>query len=283
MGSGAGVAMPGSGGGCATVASGACAVAAAALSPSCRSGAVRSCAPVRCAVARCVPTRDGFAVDAAGDTPAAVADACGAAAPPDAEMPGAALASNVASRPCSPTRKPGVPADRVAGSAVAPGLGVAVGVVAAASDCMMFRRKMAGRTCQAYGGAKRPTVPDMAKRKERASRLAQAEACARRPAAPCGRHAARTAGKILPGGRIRRASRPAPPADSAARVLVPRWHASCCPGDKPRHKEFAMSLFGAMSTAISGLTSQSAAFSNISDDVANSQTVGFKRVDTRIT
>ncbi len=41
-----------------------------------------------------------------------------------------------------------------------------------------------------------------------------------------------------------------------------------------------MSLFGAMSTAISGLTSQSAAFSNISDDVANSQTVGFKRVDT---
>jgi flagellar hook protein FlgE len=41
-----------------------------------------------------------------------------------------------------------------------------------------------------------------------------------------------------------------------------------------------MSLFGAMSTAISGLTSQSDAFGNISDDVANSQTVGFKRVDT---
>lgn len=41
-----------------------------------------------------------------------------------------------------------------------------------------------------------------------------------------------------------------------------------------------MSLFGAMNTAISGLTSQSAAFSNISDNVANSQTVGFKRVDT---
>jgi flagellar hook protein FlgE len=41
-----------------------------------------------------------------------------------------------------------------------------------------------------------------------------------------------------------------------------------------------MSLFGAMNTAISGLTAQSAAFSNISDNVANSQSVGFKRVDT---
>jgi flagellar hook protein FlgE len=41
-----------------------------------------------------------------------------------------------------------------------------------------------------------------------------------------------------------------------------------------------MSLFGAMNTAISGLSAQSAAFSNISDNVANSQTVGFKRVDT---
>ena len=41
-----------------------------------------------------------------------------------------------------------------------------------------------------------------------------------------------------------------------------------------------MSLFGAMGTAISGLTAESAAFTNISDNVANSQTVGFKRVDT---
>ena len=41
-----------------------------------------------------------------------------------------------------------------------------------------------------------------------------------------------------------------------------------------------MSLFGALDTAISGLNAQSAAFSNISDNVANSQTVGFKRVDT---
>jgi len=41
-----------------------------------------------------------------------------------------------------------------------------------------------------------------------------------------------------------------------------------------------MSIFGAMNSAISGLTSQSDAFGNISDNVANSQTDGFKRVDT---
>jgi flagellar hook protein FlgE len=41
-----------------------------------------------------------------------------------------------------------------------------------------------------------------------------------------------------------------------------------------------MSLFGAMNTAISGLTAQSAAFGNISDNVANSQTTGFKGTDT---
>lgn len=41
-----------------------------------------------------------------------------------------------------------------------------------------------------------------------------------------------------------------------------------------------MSLFGSMTTAISGLTAQSRALGNISDNVANSQTVGYKRVDT---
>ena len=41
-----------------------------------------------------------------------------------------------------------------------------------------------------------------------------------------------------------------------------------------------MSLFGAMSTAISGLTAQAAAFTNISDNTANSQTIGYKGVDT---
>lgn len=41
-----------------------------------------------------------------------------------------------------------------------------------------------------------------------------------------------------------------------------------------------MSILGALSSAISGLNAQSAAFGNISDNVANSQTLGFKRVDT---
>src|SRR3978361_2167854 len=45
-------------------------------------------------------------------------------------------------------------------------------------------------------------------------------------------------------------------------------------------RESQMSLFGAMSTAISGLNAQSAAFSNISNNVANSQTVGYKEVNT---
>src|SRR4051812_35287853 len=35
-----------------------------------------------------------------------------------------------------------------------------------------------------------------------------------------------------------------------------------------------------MNTAISGLNAQSVAFGNISDNVANSQTIGFKRTDT---
>ena len=41
-----------------------------------------------------------------------------------------------------------------------------------------------------------------------------------------------------------------------------------------------MSLFGAMTTALSGLTSQSDALGNISDNIANSQTTGYKEVDT---
>jgi flagellar hook protein FlgE len=44
-----------------------------------------------------------------------------------------------------------------------------------------------------------------------------------------------------------------------------------------------MSLFGAINTAVSGLTAQSTSFGNISEDVANSQTTGFKRVDTSFT
>ena len=41
-----------------------------------------------------------------------------------------------------------------------------------------------------------------------------------------------------------------------------------------------MSTFGALSTAVSGLTAQSVAFSNISNNISNSQTVGYKAVDT---
>ena len=41
-----------------------------------------------------------------------------------------------------------------------------------------------------------------------------------------------------------------------------------------------MSLFGSFTTAISGLTSKSRALGHVSDNIANSQTVGFKRVDT---
>jgi flagellar hook protein FlgE len=43
---------------------------------------------------------------------------------------------------------------------------------------------------------------------------------------------------------------------------------------------WTMSLFSAMNTAVTGLSAQSNAFGNISDNVANSQTVGYKRVDT---
>lgn len=41
-----------------------------------------------------------------------------------------------------------------------------------------------------------------------------------------------------------------------------------------------MGIFGAMNTAVSGLRSQSYAMENISGNIANSQTIGFKRVET---
>ena len=42
-----------------------------------------------------------------------------------------------------------------------------------------------------------------------------------------------------------------------------------------------MSIFGAMNTAVSGLQAQSSAFTNISNNIANSQSIGYKGVDTR--
>ncbi len=41
-----------------------------------------------------------------------------------------------------------------------------------------------------------------------------------------------------------------------------------------------MSVFGALDTAVSGLSAQSLAFSNISNNISNSQTVGYKATDT---
>lgn len=41
-----------------------------------------------------------------------------------------------------------------------------------------------------------------------------------------------------------------------------------------------MSLYGALNTAVSGLGAQASAFSNIGDNIANSQTAGFKGVNT---
>ncbi len=44
-----------------------------------------------------------------------------------------------------------------------------------------------------------------------------------------------------------------------------------------------MSLYGSMTTAISGLNAQARALGNVADNVANSQTTGYKRVDTSFT
>ncbi len=41
-----------------------------------------------------------------------------------------------------------------------------------------------------------------------------------------------------------------------------------------------MSIFGALDTAVSGLQAQSGAFTNISDNIANSQSIGYKGVNT---
>jgi flagellar hook protein FlgE len=41
-----------------------------------------------------------------------------------------------------------------------------------------------------------------------------------------------------------------------------------------------MSLFAALTTAVGGLNAQSSAIGNVADNVANAQTVGFKRIDT---
>ena len=41
-----------------------------------------------------------------------------------------------------------------------------------------------------------------------------------------------------------------------------------------------MGIFGALTTAVTGLRAQSFALENVSGNIANSQTTGFKRIDT---
>jgi flagellar basal body rod protein FlgB len=90
--------------------------------------------------------------------------------------------------------------------------------------------------------------------------------------------------------RMKPASMAAIPAfrapDRLAWFLQPPGHTLARPARQSPlagRRRRSMSLFGALNTAISGLTAQSSAFSNISDNVANSQTVGYKQVDTSFT
>jgi flagellar hook protein FlgE len=64
-----------------------------------------------------------------------------------------------------------------------------------------------------------------------------------------------------------------------------RWHGACLPSARCQvlnlsAGELAMSLYSSMNTALSGMSAQSRALGHISDNVANSQTTGFKRTDT---
>jgi flagellar hook protein FlgE len=65
-----------------------------------------------------------------------------------------------------------------------------------------------------------------------------------------------------------------------ARFLLKARCACRCGSRLHPSREFAMSVFGALNTAISGLSAQAAAFSSISNNVANSQTVGYKEAVT---
>jgi flagellar hook protein FlgE len=98
------------------------------------------------------------------------------------------------------------------------------------------------------------------------------------PDADDGRTAARAAGQILPAAPVR-----SPGDDLKAAAFRAGGAGTIRARPTPTDPEARMSLFGAMSTAITGLSAQSAAFGNISDNVANSQTVGYKRVDTNFT
>jgi flagellar hook protein FlgE len=60
----------------------------------------------------------------------------------------------------------------------------------------------------------------------------------------------------------------------------PRRAAACAFAQALPMMEGVMGLFGAMTTAVGGLRAQAFALENVSGNIANSQTTGFKRVDT---
>jgi flagellar hook protein FlgE len=55
---------------------------------------------------------------------------------------------------------------------------------------------------------------------------------------------------------------------------------SCGEGTPQRSGEQVMGIFGALTTAVTGMRAQSFALENVSGNIANSQTTGFKRMDT---
>jgi flagellar hook protein FlgE len=87
---------------------------------------------------------------------------------------------------------------------------------------------------------------------------------------------ARIAGPVLPAGTGRCANTGRIRRQELARFVLEDAATTIA----ANQRSVPMSLFSAMSTAISGLNAQSNAFGNISDNVSNSQTVGYKRVDT---
>src|SRR5262245_61192844 len=66
----------------------------------------------------------------------------------------------------------------------------------------------------------------------------------------------------------------------ARRLPSPRRAAACAFAQALPMMEGVMGLFGAMTTAVGGLRAQAFALENVSGNIANSQTTGFKRVDT---
>src|SRR6266581_244135 len=61
-----------------------------------------------------------------------------------------------------------------------------------------------------------------------------------------------------------------------------RWPLHLCGHQACRQPsgDHVMGIFGALTTAVSGMRAQSFALENISGNIANSQTTAFKRIDT---